>query len=272
MKSNKPRAGTDDSYLWMSYSDLMAGLFLSFILIFVAMQKSQEKEHESLVKIKKKIEKMTDMQKSQEIQNNSLIKIKKKIEKMTSLENGLEQEIVKIASTLNRKKTCINVKFEASGLTLKASSKASKNFWFESGSSDLLETGVDCLKEVSKFWIISLYRSDEYSSKIKQITIDGHTNSLAIKNSKSIFYDKDSFVSNMRLSQSRASNAAEIILRQTSKDRKIQKWLRTKITANGRSFGSLVYDETTGKEDLSKSIRVEFSVTLASLESENVDG
>ncbi len=259
--SYKKNNGTDSSYLWMGYSDLMAGLFLSFILVFTAMQKKQEEKNKKFQKMKSQIEQMSSLE--------SQLKQSKQ---MDSLVSGLKEELIDIVDALKKRKTCVNVEFEASGLTIKAYSKTSENFWFESGSSDLLSSGTDCLKEVSDIWISRLYQSDSYSSKIKQITIDGHTNSLAIRNKKSALYDVDPFVSNMRLSQSRASNAAEVILKQTAKDQGIQKWLRTKITANGRSYGNLIYNKSTGKEDLFKSIRVEFSITLLKPEGGSIDG
>ena len=225
----------DNSYIWLSYSDLMAGMFLCFLLVFFSINDKQKKDSQEAFEVKKKLEQIS----------------------MTQL--TIEDELFNIVEKLKKDPSCENVNFRIKSLTIEATAKNQSNFWFNSGKSELLIGGKECVKKITHSWAKPLFKNKQYKQIISQLSVDGHTNTDKIS-IKSEYYSSDDFISNMRLSQARATRAVEEILINSKGDRGLYKWLQENLTANGRSYSQPIFNN--GREDKLKSIRVEFSISL----------
>lgn len=93
--------------------------------------------------------------------------------------------------------------------------------------------------------------SDEYLPYVSEIIIEGHTDSLG------------TYIENLDLSQKRAGAVAAYVLDDgyTGITPKQRRQLRKMVTANGRSYSDLIYDEN-GNEDMDASRRVVFKFRL----------
>jgi len=93
--------------------------------------------------------------------------------------------------------------------------------------------------------------SDEYRENIAEIIIEGHTDSVG------------SYMANLELSQNRALAVARYVLSDEYGRISAQNknYLRSIVTANGRSWSNLIYDEN-GQENADASRRVEFKFRL----------
>ena len=114
---------------------------------------------------------------------------------------------------------------------------------FDEGKSDLKPAFKDILNDFFPRYIEVLGRS-QYKDKIKEIRIEGHTNS------------NGEYFSNMELSQDRTRSVLQYCLGITSESD--VEWLRGVITANGLSSSHPVLRD--GEEDKNLSRRVEFRI------------
>jgi len=124
------------------------------------------------------------------------------------------------------------------------------NVMFDFNEASLTDIGTEILDEALPSYCRVLLSSD-YSSYVAEIIIDGYADSSG------------DYITNLRLSQSRAAAVAEYLygimnefLSAEECDR-----LMSRLTANGKSSSNLVYDEN-GNEDADASRRVEIKFRL----------
>ena len=127
---------------------------------------------------------------------------------------------------------------------------------FDSGSAQLSNTYQVILNEFFPRYI-KLLTSKEFKHNIETLRIEGHTSSEWAEGST----DKERYINNMRLSQSRASNVLEFVYKQNqfSID-KNRSWLEERLRANGMAFSTPVYLKNESIKDNVNSRRVEFRV------------
>ena len=114
---------------------------------------------------------------------------------------------------------------------------------FDEAQSDLKPKFKEILDDFFPRYISVLSKS-KYKDNIKEIRIEGHTNS------------NGEYFSNMELSQNRTRSVLQYCMGLTSKEE--AEWLRGVITANGLSSSHLIY--RNGVEDKNLSRRVEFRI------------
>ena len=121
---------------------------------------------------------------------------------------------------------------------------------FKTGAYDLSENGKKMIDRFLPVYLNVLF-SDDYKSNISEIIIEGHTDS------------QGDYLSNLALSQNRALAVASYVLSDecTAITNATKTYLRSIITANGRSESQLIYN-TDGSENRSASRRVEFKFRL----------
>ena len=123
---------------------------------------------------------------------------------------------------------------------------------FETGSSTLKAEGLAQLNRLIPVYLGVLLQ-DEYRDYVAEIIIEGHTDSTG------------SYEHNLELSQNRALNVAKYCLNMGTLTQTQKTWLKSIITAQGRSFSDPVYDEN-GVEDQERSRRVEIKFRLKDAE------
>jgi outer membrane protein OmpA-like peptidoglycan-associated protein len=114
---------------------------------------------------------------------------------------------------------------------------------FDEAQSDLKPKFKEILDDFFPRYIAVLSRS-KYKDNIKEIRIEGHTNS------------NGDYFSNMELSQDRTRSVLQYCMGMMSKEE--EEWLRGVITANGLSSSHLIL--RNGVEDKNLSRRVEFRI------------
>ncbi len=124
--------------------------------------------------------------------------------------------------------------------------------FFETGSFKIKESGQNLLNRFLPVYMSVLMR-DEYKEYVGEIIIEGHTDTAG------------SYISNLELSQNRALAVSKYCLQMPSISGNARLRLQEILTAKGRSYSDLVYDQN-GKEDMEASRRVEFKFRLKDAE------
>ncbi len=120
--------------------------------------------------------------------------------------------------------------------------------FFETNKSTIKEEGQALLDRFIPVYLEVLLR-DEYADYLGEIIIEGHTDSSG------------SYNRNLKLSQERALEVALYCLNMPSLTSAQKLRLQQILTAKGRSYADLIYDEN-GVEDADASRRVEFKFSL----------
>ena len=143
-----------ENFVWLSYSDLATGLMISFVLIFVVMNKKNTDFMKDI------IEPVVDARRAFNKVNELVIKL------------------------IQKKKVCSGAVITSrSGQpeTIQITYKEGwKNSWFKSGSFELESHAKKCLYSFGKIWLREIYKENsKHSVQIRNLIIEGHTNSLA---------------------------------------------------------------------------------------------
>ncbi|WP_029319287.1 OmpA family protein [Butyrivibrio sp. AE3004] len=239
----------EETTYWLSYSDMMAALLLTFVLIisFTMLQAKRlyeekeselEQQHELLAEQQEKLDeqqiKLDEQKKIMEKQQEQLDKI---IGVRSNLVEALKEEFD--GSDLK-----VSIDPNTGAITLDSSILFDVNKW------DIKESGQAFLENFLPRYIGVLLKP-EFKSYVSEIIIEGHTDT------------NGSYMHNLELSQDRALSVARFCLMDEStvlNAREIEE-LRPILTANGRSFSDPVYG-ADGNVDLAASRRVEFKFRL----------
>jgi len=124
--------------------------------------------------------------------------------------------------------------------------------FFDTARATIKEEGQALLDRFIPVYLDVLLR-DEYADYLGEIIIEGHTDSSG------------SYDSNLKLSQDRALQVALYCLNMPSLTRAQKTRLQQILTAKGRSYADLVYDQY-GQENAEASRRVEFKFSLKDAE------
>ena len=237
---NKKNKKGEDSFVWLSYSDLSTGLMISFILIFIVTEN-----------------KNTNFMKSA---------IEPVVEAREAF-NKTNEVVIKLVRKKNRCKGAVITSRSGYPDTIQITYKEGrKNSWFSSGNYRLRKHAKGCLSSFGKIWLREMYRENKkHSIKIKNLIIEGHTNSLAMGKSRGKGSEVN-FLDNLELSQQRAFEATKHILRVTPArimgfSNNFDTWKRRILSANGRSYSDRILKKSRN-EDFENSKRVEFKYIL----------
>lgn len=249
MKGSHPR-----SY-WQSYSDMMAALLLMFILVMASILLRSSKIYE---------EKLQAQKEAQYEINNQLEKLKEQEAKLNIQERQLEEQNTIMKEQQEKLDKIIGVKaqiieelslaFEKSDMSVMVDQSTgsimlNSSILFDFGKSELKPEGKDFLDEFLPTYF-NVLLSDEISPYISEIIIEGHTDTAG------------NYMNNLKLSQERAFSVVTYCFNESdNKTISNVETLRNIITANGRSWNDLIYDEN-GAENPEASRRVEFKFRL----------
>ncbi len=218
MEKQHPAEDTKPTSFWITYSDLMSGLLLVFVLLMVVAM-----THYAEFNRKK-----TEVLKNQEERLKSFRELQIKL--IGNLEEAFQDETVSIDTTTG-------VLQIGSGIL------------FGENESELRPEGQERLTRIFDAYI-KVILDDQFSDFIKQIEIEGHTNT------------NGTYLHNLQLSQQRALTVMRELLDHAGKDHdRLQKL----VIAGGRSFSNLIYDEN-GQEDQIRSRRIEIKFRLKETE------
>ena len=285
------RRGNDETTYWLSYSDMMAGLLLVFVIIIAvsmlhAKIQYDEKQTELLGKEEELLVKADELEKERAIVTDQKSRLDEQAEMLNAQEEALAEQGKKIAiqeKTLKEQHELLNKlealmseqqqklddiigvraelvedlknEFKDSDLKVSVDEKTGA-ITFD--SSVLFEYNKSTLTEKGKEFLAEflpryadVLLSPKYKDNISGILIEGHT-------------DTDgNYLFNLELSQKRALAVAEYCLNDKSEilpEEQLDS-LKELVSATGRSYMNPVYDED-GEVDMEASRRVDFLFQL----------
>lgn len=284
MRRGFTRKRDEETTYWLSYSDMMAGLLLCFVLIIsltVLRSKVQydEKQNELLGKEQELIIQSEELENerltieeqgaklnAQELklseQEGRLLVQQKKLEEQSQLLKELEklmgEQQAKLDNIIGIRAELVEAlrkEFENSSLSIAVDEKTGaismdSNIMFEYNKSVLKTGGKDFLGEFMPRYL-KILLSPKYKRFISEIVIEGHTDT-----------DGD-YLSNLELSQQRAYSVADYCTRKNSDvltDREKEE-LEKVLSTVGKSFSEPVMG-SDGKIDMAASRRVEILFRL----------
>ncbi len=280
---NSRRRDEETSY-WLSYSDMMAGLLLCFVLIISLTvlrskvlydQKQNElagKEKELIIQSEElenerlTIEEQGAKLNAQELklseQEGELLAQQRKLEEQSQLLKDLEklmgEQQAKLDNIIGIRSELIEAlrnEFEHSSLSIAVDEKTGaismdSNILFEYNKSMLKTGGKDFLAEFMPRYL-KILLSPKYSKYISEIVIEGHTDT-----------DGD-YLSNLQLSQQRAYSVAEYCTRKNSDflTEREKGELEKVLSTVGKSYSEPIL-KSDGSVDADASSRVEILFRL----------
>ena len=292
--------GSQGGFSWISYSDMMAALLLIFVLILtyslyqyftmletktleldtknkeldqqkIALNLATDElnaKEQALIIIQTDLDKLQDTLSAKEEELNStkatLVIQQKALEEATA---KLEEHQLALAAQAQRIDDLIGIRTtmirdlsrSLSAANMKATVDPNtgdivldSSVFFETGKSEIKQEGQDLLNRFIPVYLDVLLR-EQYSNYLGEIIIEGHTDSSG------------SYQSNLKLSQDRALQVALYCLNMPNLTRAQKTKLQEILTAKGRSWSDLVYNED-GTENPDASRRVEFKFSLKDAE------
>ena len=292
--------GSQGGFSWISYSDMMAALLLIFVLILtyslyqyftmletktleldtknkeldqqkIALNLATDElnaKEQALIIIQTDLDKLQDTLSAKEEELNStkatLVIQQKALEEATA---KLEEQQLALSAQAQRIDDLIGIRTtmirdlsrSLSAANMKATVDPNtgdivldSSVFFETGKSEIKQEGQDLLNRFIPVYLDVLLR-EQYSNYLGEIIIEGHTDSSG------------SYQSNLKLSQDRALQVALYCLNMSNLTRAQKTKLQEILTAKGRSWSDLVYNED-GTENPDASRRVEFKFSLKDAE------
>ena len=283
MSRKNHRLDEETSY-WMSYSDMMAGLLLAFVLIIsftvlhakMQYDEKQEqlvgKEQELVVKageLEAERIRVADQQEKLNAQEEALTRQGEKIslqEKKLNEQNDLLAELKRMMDEQQAKLDdiigvrselveALKQEFEGDELSIAVDEQTGaitfdSSILFEYNQDKLTGKGRDFLSEFLPRYV-KILLGEKYRGYISEILIEGHT-------------DTDgNYMFNLDLSQKRAYSVANYCLEDDAgilDDEELEA-LRAVVSVTGRSYSKPILDEN-GDVDMEASRRVEFLFRL----------
>jgi len=291
MKVRKKRRQDEETTYWLSYSDMMAGLLLTFVLIisltvlrskiqYDAKQKellgkeqeliiqSEELENERLTideqgaKLNAQELKLSEQEGELLMKQQQLDDQKKLLLEQSDIMNEMQKlldeqqakldDIIGIRSELV---AALKAEFEGSNLNISVDERTGA---ITMDSNILFATGNSNLKNSGEDFLgefipryLKILMSRKYSPYVSEIVIEGHTDT------------NGNYLYNLDLSQKRAYSVAKYCLDPKNKvlDETERENLEKVLSTNGKSFSSPIYDEN-GEIDADASRRVEILFRL----------
>lgn len=291
MAGRNRRTPDEETTYWLSYSDMMAGLLLTFVLIisltvlrskiqYDAKQdelagkeqeliiQSKELENERLtideqgaklnaqeLKLSEQEGKLLVQQQKLEEQQNLLIEQSELMQQLRDLMDDQQAKLDKIIGIRKELVEDLKKEFNDSSLSISVDEKTGA---ITMDSSILFAKNQYKLKDTGKDFLsefipryLKILMSPKYSQYVSEIVIEGHTDT------------EGDYLFNLDLSQKRAYSVAEYCLSKKSKilSEKERENLEKVLTTNGKSFSSPILTED-GEIDADASRRVEILFRL----------
>lgn len=242
MAYKKNRVEDEETTYWLSYSDMMAALLLTFVLIITFTMLESKKQYGQ--KEKELIEQQQIVAEQQKLVKEQQAVMEEQQEQLDKL-IGVRSELIE----------ALKYEFEDTDLKVSVDPQTGSitfdsSVLFDFNKHELKETGEEFLKEFLPRYL-SVLLAQDYKEYVSEIIIEGHTDT------------QGSYLTNLELSQKRALAVASFCLQDDggvlpSED--IQE-LRNIVTANGRSFSNPIYNEDS-TVNMDESRRVEFKFRL----------
>ena len=232
-RSNVQNESGEKLNFWLSYSDMMAALLLTFVLILsVTLLQARKTYEEKQAQLEQKQEELAEKESVIENQQSQIDTIV-----------GVRGDLVSaLSKEFSGNEMSVKVDAQTGAITFDSS------LLFAFDKDELQDGGKDFLNQfLPKYFSVLL--GDDFLPYVAEIIIEGHT-------------DTDGeYMYNLRLSQNRALAVSSYCLEHGTEflsEDQMEK-LRVLLTANGRSWSAPVYaaDGTVDK-DASRRVEIKF--------------
>lgn len=226
---------------WISFSDLMAGLLLVFILLLIG----------SL------IVSMGELEEQKEQLEEQQVVLRETMGELETLDTNVADILGIRAAIIER----LRQEFEDTGAEITfddatGAIRLGSGILFDEGSARLTDEGRDTLQELIPVYYDALLGDEELRQHVGQIVFEGHTNS----NYSGSDDPSDAYLFNLQLSQDRAYAAMEYVIANALGQDYDAKEL---LAAVGYSSSRLIYFEDRPEiEDGARSRRIEIRFRL----------
>lgn len=233
---------------WISFSDLMAGLLLVFILLLIG----------SLIVSRAQLEdQRTELEQQQTELERQQATLDETMEELETLDTQISEILGIRAGIIERLKdkfeeTDAEIRFDDATGAIQLGSE----ILFDEGSAELTERGRETLESFIPVYFDALLGDEDLREHIGQVVFEGHTNS----NYSASDDPAEAYLFNLQLSQDRAYNAMEYVIANEVGEEYEAKEL---LAAVGYSSSRLIYkDEEQTVEDTERSRRIEIRFRL----------
>lgn len=232
-QTTPPQDDDEQVEFWISYSDLMAGLLLVFILLLIAtLQISKASIEDQQSKLDKR---------EQELRATD--------SKLKTLNSNIADILGVRVALLQR----LRERFSASGGQISfddatGAVRLGSNILFDEGSAELSEEGKRTLQKTLPLYYEALLGDPKLREHVDQIVFEGHTNS----NYSGKEDAATAYLFNLRLSQARAYAAMEHVIKA---DISPEYRAGNLLTANGYSSSRLLHTRTPQGEEVEDKVR-----------------
>lgn len=242
MAYKRNRVEDEETTYWLSYSDMMAALLLTFVLIISFTMLQAKKQYEQ--KEQELVEQQRIVEEQQEVvaeQQAVMEEQQKQLDKLIGVRSELIEALKDEFEDTDLK---VSVDPQTGSITFDSS------VLFDFNKYELKSSGKDFLEDFLPRYLRVLLSSD-YKEYVSEIIIEGHTDT------------QGDYLRNLELSQKRALAVATFCLKDDGgvlSTADVQE-LRGIVTANGRSYSNPIYN-ADGTVNMDASRRVEFKFRL----------
>lgn len=233
-KPTPSRASGGQDY-WVSYSDLMAGLLLMFILLLVGVLIVSKRIHEAA---ERELEERERLLKEAEAELGGL---RQRL--------GIPAEIIQeLQAEFKEKGDYVRVDDATGAIGL------GSDVLFAEGSSNLTRQGRTTLDEIMPGYFRVLLGNPRFREHVDQVIFEGHTNT----NFRAGLTEDEGYLLNLKLSQERAYAAMEFVIANGIGAEYV---VKPRLAAIGYS-SSRIRQDPDGSEDKEASRRLEIRFRL----------
>lgn len=217
----KKRVEEEETNFWISISDLMAGILIIFILLFIFKMLDYQGEIEK-----------------QEVIQQELNETKDKIIELT---NTRLKIIALLKKEFEKEEIDILIDENTGAIKLR------EGILFDTSESIIKEEGKEFLKEFMPVYFRILLDNEEIREELAEIIIEGHTD------------DVSTYMYNLKLSQLRSYNVVDLLFSDEF-NYKNKDLLVKYLTANGKSYSNLIYKDNAVDRDSSRRVEIKFKL------------
>ena len=238
---------------WMSYTDLMSGFLVVFMIISIVVYQQYSES-------KRSFDKLFETYKGLNVEQISE-KIVQMTHELDSIKGANLKNLIFEYQDVFVSNDFVKVDFDSLRGSIILTCQDSRKYLFASGSQTFEPELKDYLEKVHKSMVektMNLWRDYKYSNV--ELRIEGHTDPNGI--SKGCVRGSDqSFLENLELSSKRANRVYDYILNSTELTIEQKDFVKKNMISVGYSFSKRVYDnniENVGLDPTSR--RIEFRI------------
>lgn len=247
------KGGSETNDFWISYTDLMAGFLVIFIVICVIVYKEYSESRRNYEKLFETFQGLDPGQIEDKFTAMS--------RELDSLKGANLKNLIYEYDDVFVSNDFINVTFDSIRGSIALTCKDSRRYLFASGSykfepelQDYLDNVcVPMVKKTMRLW-------KDYKCNNVELRIEGHTDPNGLHKESGRGTDI-SFIENLKLSSSRANNVYDYILNNEDLTDEQKEFVKKNMISVGYSFSKRVYDNNIHNHSLDPtSRRIEFRI------------